>query len=297
MDSCRDCGLELVGDELLSLDNKCAKCTEFKTLWMCTSFEEALRGEIVADLLPLPSSTPLMLPSTPPHSTSLMLPSTPPHSTPLMLPSIPPPSSPPAFPSLTTVTMRKLPEISPKVVFHRTLSGSLNLPPPPPPERFYQEEQITRLERGTLDVDSPRTMYWADYHIQWSFLQQPSTARKFEELKVLFFVKIRGARQRQEVMEALEDIKNATEEMSSDRTKKLKKYIKNTCPPGYGEGSRHRVDRANVKFVLALRKGMHENWEEVKLYNRPTVERLGQFLLTLRNIWIPSYMRSRRCSI
>ena len=34
MDSCRDCGLELVGDELLSLDNKCAKCTEFKTLWL-----------------------------------------------------------------------------------------------------------------------------------------------------------------------------------------------------------------------------------------------------------------------
>ena len=72
---------------------------------------------------------------------------------------------------------------------------------------------------------------------------------------------------------------------------------KNTCPPGNGEGSRHRVERANIKFVLAMRKGMHENWEEVKLYNRPPVERLGQFLLTLRNVWRPSYMRSRGCSI
>ena len=35
MDSCKNCGLELIGEELLSLDDKCGKCSVFKTLWKC----------------------------------------------------------------------------------------------------------------------------------------------------------------------------------------------------------------------------------------------------------------------
>ena len=42
MDSCKNCGLELIGEELLSLDDKCGKCSVFKPLWKCNNFEEAL---------------------------------------------------------------------------------------------------------------------------------------------------------------------------------------------------------------------------------------------------------------
>ena len=104
---------------------------------------------------------------------------------------------------------------------------------------------------------------------------------------------IKGAKEREEVIEGLEALRKATEEMFSKRTKNLKRFIKNTCPSGNGEGARNRVERANIKFLLAMRKGMNENLEEVRLYTRPPLERVGQFLETLRSVWIPSSMRGR----
>ena len=78
----------------------------------------------------------------------------------------------------------------------------------------------------------------------------------------MFFEKIKGAKEREEVIEGLEALRKATEEMFSKRTKNLKRFIKNTCPPWNGEGARNRVERANIKFLLAMRKGMKENLEE-----------------------------------
>ena len=36
---------------------------------------------------------------------------------------------------------------------------------------------------------------------------------------------------------------------------------------------------------------MNESMAEVKLYARPTLERVGQFLEKLKSVWIPSSMR------
>ena len=74
--------------------------------------------------------------------------------------------------------------------------------------------------------------------------------------------------------------------MFSKRLKNLKTFIKNN-----GDEARNRVGRANIKLLLAMRKGMNESMAEVKLYARLPLERVGQFLKKLKSVWIPSSMR------
>ena len=104
---------------------------------------------------------------------------------------------------------------------------------------------------------------------------------------------MREANERDDVIEGLEALRKATEEMFPIISNDLKTFIKNTCPPGNGDGARKRVERANIKFLLALKKGMNESLAVVKLHARPPLERVGQFLDTVKSVWISSSMRGR----
>ena len=88
------------------------------------------------------------------------------------------------------------------------------------------------------------------YHIHWSFLhwrllenlqenlQQPPTKKKFEELKELFFEKIKRAKEREEVIEGFAALRKATEEMLSKKNEKLEETHLRYLPPGERGGSK-----------------------------------------------------------